>query len=769
RHILFLSLVFLLSTAPVLGRTLSIEHDFFRYDKESNIHTYTRPRVTYGTTTISSRELRYDKNTELMYFSGNIVIRLPDIVLTAEKATFDRKTGKNTLYKATMYDSKNGAFIEADRIEQISDEEYIIHNGALTRCKQDSKAWELRGRRIVYMVDNYAYSLSTSVHFYAMPVFYSPYFSWPTRQGRASGLLMPTFSSVDSDDTTKAYGGRLQIPYFIALDRDHDVTVTADILQRRGLGTDVDYQYAFTPDMAGQFRAWFIKETQQERDLDIEPLGALNRDSDSFDRNPLRNKYLFDHRQNIFWNGQVFFHQHENSDNEINKEYFAAEISQESHFSRTFNLIFPWDSGSVSMTYETADDFAYASIFDKTTDKDTHLNIQPSVTISQQISRIADTPLSVSLAATGTHYARTYGWNSNLAQSSIQLSAPFFIDFLNIWPSLQRTYYEVDASYRPESGQAAQDPDKYGWSIDQGDLELNFEIYRFFYNYQNVASEKLSFRPRIIYREIQDVDQSAGAAGAFFPVVLSQKTLTYKLETRYLVKNPVTSEVRTYLGLDLTQIYNLQMEGDQTYLNQPTNLETEQGDPRLPLRIGLTVSPVSLFSASLFYRWDHNKSRIVETGVGLSTATTDGNQFTLGYTNNETAYYEPDNTNHPVARVYSIAHTLRLNDRWTLYVSGEWDQNRSDLGFQYADTPDVKRLDRQLTDLSTVVAYQHDCYSFSAGYGETIKSALLKGVTTEFVERRLTLTLQFQVLPTTAATVGSTPGTQYQQGFLLPN
>lgn len=779
-HILFCSLVFLLCATPAHGeteektqkKTLSIEHSFFKYDKESNIYSYTQPRVKYGDTTISGKELRYDKNLELMYFSGNIVVRLPGVVLTADKATFDYKTRKSTLYQATLYDSKNGVFVDAERIEQTdNNDEYIIHKGALTRCDLDSKAWELRGRLIHYEIDNYAYSLSTSIHFYTVPIFYSPYFSWPTKQGRSSGLLIPTYTAVDSSDFTKSYGGRLQLPYFIPLDRDHDVTVTADIIQRRGLGVDINYLYAFTSDMSGQFKTWFIKETQQERDLDVEPLGSLDRENDSFDLNPLRYKYQFDHRQNIFLNGQFFFHQHENSDNEINKEYFEAEITVESHFSQTVNLVFPWNSGSLSVSYQTADYFKYSSTYDTTTDVDTYLNIQPAVSMSQRFSRIADTPFSINLSGSGTQYTRTYGWSGLLTQSNVLLTAPFYIDFLNIWPGLQRSYYDIDTTYRARPGEESPEPETYGWVIDRGNLELNFEIFRLFYNYENVATRRLSIRPRVIYHEIQDVDQSDGDQAALITPVLSQKTLTYKLDTSYLVKDPVSNAVRNYFSLGLTQIYNLQMEGEEkdTYLNQPSGLETEQGEPKLPLRINISVSPISLFSASLFYRFDHKENRVVETGLGLSTGSADGNSFTLGYTDNEKAYYTPDNINHPVAKVYSITNNLRLSDRWTLYLAGEWDQNRNSLSFQYSDTAGIKRLDRQLRDLTAILFFRHDCYSFSAAYEEEIQAALLKGVTTEFLEKKFILTLQFQVTPQTAQISSETSGAQYQQIFNLPN
>ncbi|NQU65751.1 MAG: hypothetical protein HQ517_15930, partial [SAR324 cluster bacterium] len=203
--------------------------------------------------------------------------------------------------------------------------------------------------------------------------------------------------------------------------------------------------------------------------------------------------------------------------------------------------------------------------------------------------------------------------------------------------------------------------------------------------------------------------------------------------------------------------------------NQPSPLETKQGDPKLPLRINLSLSPVSFFSAGLFYRFDHVENRVVETGLSLSTRSDDGNSFSLSSADNEKAYYEPNNIYHPIAKIYTIAHNLRLNDRWTLYMAGEWDQNRNNLSYLYGNTTGTKRLDRQLRDLTAVLSFRHDCYGFFATYEEEIQSELLKGITTEYLEKKFTLTLQFQVTPQTSQISSEQSRAQYQQIFNLPN
>jgi lipopolysaccharide assembly outer membrane protein LptD (OstA) len=762
---LLLLIAYLLSAVCAQARLLEIEHEIYRFDKERNIHTYSNPRVKIDNIQVSSSRLHYDKASDLMNFSGNIIIRTPKLLLTANTATFDLDKSVATLSQTTLYDEANAIFVEASRIEQLEEDLYIIYDGSVTFCKPGEKAWEVRGRKITYRVDDFAYSISTSLHFYTLPVFYTPFFSWPTKKGRASGFLIPGYTNIQSSNKSKSYGNRLQIPYFIDLDQDHDLTITADILQERGLGIGLDYQYAFLPGMRGSFQSWYLDENQKDRDLDYETLGTLNAGTDELDLQPTRYKYLYNHRQNMFFNGQLFFSQLGNSDNEINKEFFDSNVIIETHFAQALSMVFPWSSGSLAFSYETRDNFVYTSVFDPSNNADTYLNRHPSISVSQRFSRIADLPLSVNLGGSFINYERTYGWNGAVSKGSFGLSAPFYLDFLNVLPSYQRDFYDFNIKYQPSPTETVSSsiesfPKNFGWFIDRKGLEFNFEIYRLFYNDDQVANRKLSFRPRIYYTEISDVDQSLGTTPGFESAIYSQKNLTYRLETLFLTKDLATNQVRTFMGFYLTQIYNLHREGEQTFLSpQPTNQETAPGDPRLPLRLQIFLSPVNRFSAGLFYRYDHQSESIVETVLSLGASSSEGSSFALSYTNNTVTYHDLDNTNHPAAKSYSVSHLLKLGDRWDLTLTGTWDQNRNTLNYQYGGSA-IERLDRQLTLLAMGLQFRHGCYNFIAGYREEILINTVKGVTAEYLDQRATFTISIPVLPTAAGGVSSVPVSQ---------
>ncbi len=766
-RILFLSLVCFSCSLSTNGRTLYIDFEIYKYDEEIKIHTYSHPRVKIDNSTILSDRLTYDKTADILTFTGDVVISQPKILLTADRATIDQNTAVNTLHRVTMVDKANNAFIEAEKIEQISEEEFIVHNGSLTRCSPDSKAWELRSRRIVYQTNDFAYSLNTTIHFYALPVFYSPFFSWPTKKERASGLLPPTVLIQDSSDQTKRYGARLRIPYFFALDREHDLTLTADLMEKRGSGIDADYQYAFRQGMAGQFRIWYLDEEVEDRDLDdpAENVGSMNRYTDAFDLGPTRYKYSLNHRQSIFFDGQLFFQQYQNSDNEINKEYFDSTVTLDTHFSRTLSLIFPWSNGSLSFNYDTTDNFTSTSIFDTANDADTHLNKHPSVLFSQRFTGIFDSFVSISLSGVATNFERTYGWKGVMKQGSIGLTAPFFLDFINVLPGWQRDFY--DFSVRQEPQVDDEQPDSFGWNIDKKNLELNMEIFRIYYNEEHIGIKKLLFRPRLIYQEILDVDQAMAVDKGFISTVPSRRSLTYRWETLFLTKSPVTQKVRTVLQLYFTQIYDLDWKENNELLNHSLLPETEAGDTKLPLRLELIVSPTRVVSASLKYRYDHQESRVIETVIGLSAVSADGSSFSLSYTENTKHYHELDDTNRPAAQAYTISHLLKLGNRLDLSFTGNFDQSRNNLADKFSQNSSVNRLDRQLTSFVFALKYKHNCYNITATYAEEIDQQIIEGISTEFLDKKVSFTLMIPALPGAGAQAGQAADMSYQQNYLL--
>ncbi len=67
------------------------------------------------------------------------------------------------------------------------------------------------------------------MRFKDVPIFYTPYISFPVGDERKSGVLFPNFGHSTSN------GYQLQVPYYFNLALNYDLTMTPGILSARGV------------------------------------------------------------------------------------------------------------------------------------------------------------------------------------------------------------------------------------------------------------------------------------------------------------------------------------------------------------------------------------------------------------------------------------------------------------------------------------------------------------------------------------------------------
>jgi LPS-assembly protein len=127
--------------------------------------------------------------------------------------------------------------VAATRADRAEGNYTIFHSGVYTACqpcKDDPRKpplWQVSSARIIHNEgEKMIYFESARFEFFGMPIAYLPYFSTadPTVK-RKSGFLMPVFSSNESK-----YGFAVDVPYFIALAPNYDLTISPKITTRQG-------------------------------------------------------------------------------------------------------------------------------------------------------------------------------------------------------------------------------------------------------------------------------------------------------------------------------------------------------------------------------------------------------------------------------------------------------------------------------------------------------------------------------------------------------
>ncbi len=784
---LFFFLLFFPSALFAGEQGLFLEGESYRYDREKQLLLYQNPRAQFDGLTLLARSLVYDKKAKKALFQGNIFIISPEVMINASVAEYDLQSRQLTIQEVHLYDKLNHTFIESPKVVRLDQQTFAIEDAEITVCRPEESAWHFYNSSVIYRLDDYAQAFNTTLFFHGAPIFYSPYFAWPTKKGRASGVLAPNFLTQRGNaDASKNWGTRIQIPYFIAIDRDQDATLTFDFLQNRGLGLGFEYRYAFTPGMSGRFNLW---ELNENRNLDPAFIEGQYQDREgnwlpgTYQAKAKRFRYRFDHRQKLF-GGQFFVHRSSISDNEIYKEFDNAKNDLETHQTSSTSFVYSWAGGGANLSWAQTDQFTARSIYDTSTNKKTYLNSQPNIRLSHRFTNLLGSGISIQTSAKSVKYVRQEGWNSQWNQVGATASYPFNLDFLNIFPSLGKELYRVNPYYLAQ-GQIndpnfIENPDPVTFAIEKKRLEVNFEVYRLFYNRQNKADARLGFRPRLIYEEVEDVDQRGllgtypGAApltdnradfttqgystdystfgSTFETPVYGQKVLTTALSTNLLTKK--NGRVQDLLSLELKQPYNLNRMASLEEQNRrfkgpqlPEDIqETSPGNQKMPLRATFSLDPSPRFHAGLFYRYGHEEKKVLENSWDLSIRSELGSQVGLTYRNNRKAYKSLDGlVSRPHTEYYQITPNLRLTPKLHLVGTLFYDLSRRKASL-LPKAQTTGRLNRSLNYLQLGLTWKQSCYDYFLGYEERLTE--FEGQ--EAVEQRVTFSLNLASWPGSA-------------------
>ena len=166
----------------------------------------------------------------------NVRFHEPGHVMRAKKVSFNPqdKSGNihNALYRfdTTYAHAALPAWGLARLIRRFPNQDYKLSNTTYSTCAPNDKSWEIEAKDI-YLEDSkkrgVAHDAVLRVH--DLPLFYTPYISFPTSKERKSGFLMPMYGY-------STLGGLdLAAPYYWSIAPNVDATLTPHLYGRRGV------------------------------------------------------------------------------------------------------------------------------------------------------------------------------------------------------------------------------------------------------------------------------------------------------------------------------------------------------------------------------------------------------------------------------------------------------------------------------------------------------------------------------------------------------
>ncbi|MBE1161378.1 LPS-assembly protein LptD [Dyella acidiphila] len=199
----------------------------------------------------------YNSDTSDYDARGNVHYQEAEHLLSADHITgnTNNSTGLATgNVRFQMLDSHgNGTAVRAEQLD-ANRNRYSV--ATYSTCDIGRHIWEIRAKKIDTDENTgRGVAHSATMNMFGVPMFYSPYMSFPLNNDRQSGLLYPYF------EHTGEAGYQFRIPYYFNLAPNYDATLTPRYYTLRGSMLSGEVRYMF-PKTSGSFAFEYLPNDQ---------------------------------------------------------------------------------------------------------------------------------------------------------------------------------------------------------------------------------------------------------------------------------------------------------------------------------------------------------------------------------------------------------------------------------------------------------------------------------------------------------------------------
>lgn len=216
-------------------------------------------RIVNAQTAYVYRDAKTKQVTKIE-FLGEVRYLEPGKLMIARTASINPqdKSGDITDVLYRFNSERNNASLpawgRASLIKRYANKDYLLRHATYTTCAPQDNAWDVEAKTIT-LDDAHATGTAKNavIRIRNLPVFYTPYLSFPTNKERKSGFLMPLvgYSNVGGFD--------LGAPYYWNMAPNYDMTIIPHAYSERGVMLGGEFRY-LTPSSTGLLRGNFLPD-----------------------------------------------------------------------------------------------------------------------------------------------------------------------------------------------------------------------------------------------------------------------------------------------------------------------------------------------------------------------------------------------------------------------------------------------------------------------------------------------------------------------------
>jgi LPS-assembly protein len=218
-----------------------------------------RVTVTQDERSVSADSVTYDYSSDKIDVKGKVDFLDPKLRVRSDSGSYETVGGANFNEAFFQLMDRNGRGFAKD-IDVHPDGKIALDHVHYTSCPVGIEDWSLNASKIsLDTQEGEGVARNVTMRFKNVPIFYTPYISFPLGDERKSGVLFPSFGHSGSN------GFDAQVPYYFNLAPNYDLTVTPGILTTRGVQLAEDFRY-LTGNSHGQFDATFLPNDKQQHE-----------------------------------------------------------------------------------------------------------------------------------------------------------------------------------------------------------------------------------------------------------------------------------------------------------------------------------------------------------------------------------------------------------------------------------------------------------------------------------------------------------------------
>ena len=235
---------------------IHIDSDEAEFDADRNAVLSGRVKVRQDARSVTADSVTYDDKTGHVAVKGSVDFEDPKLRVSSDTGSYDINGAANFDRANFQLMDRNGRGYAKD-IDVLPDGKLSLSQVRYTSCPVGNEDWMLQASSL--NIDSKAQegtAHDVTMRVKDVPIFYTPYISFPVGDERKSGLLFPSFGHSGNN------GFELQVPYYFNLAPNYDLTLTPGLLSARGVQLGGQFRY-LSQNSHGQIDTTFLPNDAQ--------------------------------------------------------------------------------------------------------------------------------------------------------------------------------------------------------------------------------------------------------------------------------------------------------------------------------------------------------------------------------------------------------------------------------------------------------------------------------------------------------------------------